>query len=77
MGLVGEADSPPVNVTPTSWRGWNLSIEFIYFKGCIPNTLEFQGKLEESAPFLRVPLSIVFVWRFPEEAPKLSEKFLS
>ena len=44
---------------------------------CIPNTLSFWRKIEDSALLLRVPVSIVFVWHFLEEAPKSLEDFFS
>ena len=43
----------------------------------IPNTLYFRRKHEESAPLLRFSLLIVFVQCFLEEAPKLTEDFMS
>ena len=30
LGLAGEAASPPVNFTPTFWRGWYLPIVCIF-----------------------------------------------
>ena len=51
---------------------------FIFiFTRCISNTLVFRRKLEDSAPLLRSPLSVIFVWRFTEEAPKSSVNFPS
>ena len=54
LGLFGEASSPPIVFTPSLWRGWNLLIGF--FTRFIPNTLDLWKKLDDSAPFLRVPL---------------------
>ena len=57
-------------------HGWNLtSLCLFIFKMCFSNTLAFLRNIEDSSPFLGVPLSIVFVWRFPEENMKLSESF--
>ena len=49
----------------------------VFLTRFIPNTLAFQIKLEDSAQYLRVPLSVFYVRRFPEEAPKFPENFLS
>ena len=43
--------------TPAFWRVWHLIIVFLM--GCIRNTLAFWQKPEDSAPFLRVTISIV------------------
>ena len=57
-------------------HGWNLtSLCLFIFKMCFSNTLAFLRNIEDSSPFLGVPLSIVFVRIFPEEDPKLSEMF--
>ena len=47
------------------------------FTRCVSNTLSFWRNIEDFALFLGVPYSIIFVWIFPEEAPKLSSNFLS
>ena len=39
--------------------------------------MDYRENIEDSAPFLGVTLSIVFVRRFPEEASKLSANFLT
>ena len=31
LGLVGEVDSPPIVFTPALWRGFCLTIGFVYF----------------------------------------------
>ena len=53
------------------------SFSLFIFTMCISNTLAFWIILDDSAIFLGVPLSILFSRCFPEEAPKLSENFLS
>ena len=55
--------------------GYLTSLDLFILKGYFSNTLDFRKNLEDSAPFLGVPLSFVSARRFPEEAPKLSENF--
>ena len=43
-GLVGEADSTPINFTSTVWISWNLIIVVLFYK-VYSNTLEFWRKL--------------------------------
>ena len=38
--------------------------------------MAFWKNIDDSAPFLRVPLPVVFVRNFPEEALKLSENLI-
>ena len=46
------------------------------FTRCIPNTLNFWQKLDDSAPFSRFLLLVLAVQRFLEEALKMSAKYL-
>ena len=59
------------------YHGWHLTYVGIFKIRCAFNTLEFRKNIEESAPFLRVLLFIFNVWRFLEEAPKLSANFMT
>ena len=75
-GLDGKAIPPPVKFTPAFRRGWNLTIGLFCFTRCIATTWNFGKKLEESALLLRVLFSVFAVWRYPDEALKLSVSFL-
>ena len=58
-GLVGKDNYPPICLHPPS-----STVEiypFVFFTRCIPNTLALQKNVEDFAPLLRVPLSIVFL----------------
>ena len=52
-------------------------MRYFIFTRCVSNTLDFWKNIEDSAPFLRVPLSIIDVQRFLGEAPKLSVNLIS
>ena len=56
--LVGKADSPPIKFTPAFWGGWHLTISYFFYflQGASSNTLAFRKNIEDSAPFLGVPL---------------------
>ena len=73
--LFDEADSPPLKFLPAICSGRNLPTKF-FFARCIPATLTFWRNLEESAPMLRVPLSVFDVLHFPEKAPKFPVSFI-
>ena len=76
LGLVGDADSPPINLhLPSGAAGIGPLLCFV-LKMCIPIPWTFGEKVEESYPFLRVFLLIFYVRHFPEEAPKLLANFL-
>ena len=47
------------------------------FTRWVSNTSAFRIYIENSTLLFRVTLSIVFVWSFPEEAPKLLDIFLT
>ena len=64
---------PDVSITV----GYIPSLSLFIFISCVSNTLDFRRNIEESTPFLRAPLYIFDVWRFPEEALKLPETFLT
>ena len=71
------ASTAPYSLYPPSGTVGICPLGLFCFTVCVPNTLAFQLKLEDTAPIFRVPLSIFDVLRFLEEAMKLPVKFLS
>ena len=78
LGSVGEAASPNIVFTPALWRGFNMTIGFVYFNkvsfqhpGILAKTWVFRSVIKGS--YFRSSLSDIF----PEEAPKLSAKYIS
>ena len=67
----------PYILHPPSGAAVIFPLDFFMFYKVYFRYTALSEKLEDSAPFLRVPLSILDVRRFPEEAPKLSANFLS
>ena len=77
-GLVGEAASTPILFTPALLHGFNLTIGFVYFYKV---SFQHLGLLAKTWG-LRSVLKGSYFWSslsdiFPEEAPKLSAKYIS
>ena len=78
LGLVDEADYPSIKFTPDFWCIWHLPIiGILLLQGVSSNTSESKKNIEDSARYLRVPLQLLGVRYFPEEAPKMSAKLLN
>ena len=78
LELVGEVASIPIVFTPALWRSFHLTIGFVYFYkvifqhiGLLVKTWLLCSVIKGSS--FRYYLSDIF----PEEAPKLSEKYIS
>ena len=77
-GLVGEAASTPILFTPALLHGFNMTIGFVYFYKV---SFQHLGLLAKTWG-LRSVLKGSYFWSslsdiFPEEAPKLSAKYIS
>ena len=62
--------------TPYLWGFWYIPIGLLFFTRYVSKTLYFWRNLEDYTSFLRVPLYIPDVRRFPDKALKLPENFL-
>ena len=77
-GLFSKEASPPIVFTPALWRGFHLTIGFVYFYKVSFQHIGLLAKTWGLRPVLKgssfwSSLSDIF----PEEAPKLSAKYIS
>ena len=78
LGLVGEVASPPIVFTPTLWRGFHLTIRFVYFYKLSFQHLGLMVKTWGLCSVLKGSSFRYYLYNiFLDEAPKLSEKYIS
>ena len=78
LGLVGEADSTPIVFTPTSWRGFHMTIGFVYFYKVIFQHLGLLVKTWGLCSILKGYSFRYYLYNiFLLAVPKLSADFLS
>ena len=61
LGLVGEADSPPIMFTPTLWRGWHMPIGFFFKQVVFQTHSTFFENLRTTLHSWGSPFLIFFV----------------
>ena len=73
----GEVDSTPLSLAVSITVFICVLVFFLVLQGLSSNILAFWGNLEDSAPFVGVPLQLFVSDVFSEEAPKLSANLMT
>ena len=77
LDFVGEASYPPIVILICLSQLEYSLCWYFYFRRCISNTLDIHKNVEDSAPFLRVPLLIFLCVQLFQRIMKLSSDSLS